>query len=75
VLTGYAVRKDNTGPLFAVFAIMGTSGVIMLPLTLELAVEQTGSADASSAVLYFVSNVFTIILILGELVFIISESH
>jgi len=47
-------------------AILGVCSITMLPIGLELGCELTRNANASSAVLWFVGNVFTVIFILAE---------
>ncbi|KZT05289.1 MFS general substrate transporter, partial [Laetiporus sulphureus 93-53] len=48
----WAVRRNDTGALFALMAVIGVTSLTMLPVALELAVELTRNADASSAVLW-----------------------
>jgi FLVCR family MFS transporter 7 len=54
-------RPNNTGALFALFAIIGACTLPLLPVGLELAVEVTRNADASSALLFFAGNAFGVI--------------
>lgn len=63
----YLVRPNNALALFVIFGFIGACGVTLLPIALEMAVELTGSADASSALMWCVGSAFTIVFILGEL--------
>lgn len=47
-------------------AIIGAASLTMLPVALELAVELTRNANASSAMLWASSNLFAVVLVLGE---------
>jgi len=62
----WAVRSGDTGALFAIFGVVGACSLTLLPVSLELSVELTRAADASSAILWFTGNVFAIIFILAE---------
>lgn len=46
-------------------ALIGACSLPMLPVALELAVEVTRNADASSAVLWFAGNLVAITCVLG----------
>ena len=59
------VRSGDTGGLFAIMAIIGATSLTMLPVAIELAVELTRNADASSAILWASSNLFSIVFVLG----------
>ncbi|KAJ7358488.1 major facilitator superfamily domain-containing protein [Mycena albidolilacea] len=62
----WAARPNNSGALFAIFAIIGVMSITMLPVMLELACEITRNADGSSALLWFACNGFVIIFVLVE---------
>ncbi|PCH42994.1 MFS general substrate transporter [Wolfiporia cocos MD-104 SS10] len=62
----WAVKRDNTVALFVIMGIIGASSMTMLPVALELAVELTRNADASSAVLWSASNLIGVILVLAQ---------
>ncbi|EPQ57161.1 MFS general substrate transporter [Gloeophyllum trabeum ATCC 11539] len=62
----WAVKPHNTGGLFAIMAILGTTSITMLPVALELGCELTRNADGSSALLWASGNMFSIIFILVE---------
>ncbi|KAJ7882006.1 major facilitator superfamily domain-containing protein [Mycena olivaceomarginata] len=62
----WAARPNNSGALFAIFAIIGIMSITMLPVMLELACEITRNADGSSALLWFACNGFVIIFVLVE---------
>lgn len=47
-------------------AIIGACSLTLLPVALELAVELTRNANASTAMLWASSNLFSIILVLGK---------
>ena len=47
-------------------AIIGAASLTLLPVALELAVELTRNANASSAMLWASSNLCAVILVLGE---------
>ena len=59
------VNRHNTGALFAIMAVIGACSLTLLPVALELAVELTRNANASTAMLWASSNLFSIILVLG----------
>ncbi|KAI0077634.1 MFS general substrate transporter [Panus rudis PR-1116 ss-1] len=62
----WAVKRNNEGGLFAIMALAGATAFPMLPVALELAVELTRNANASSAVLWFAGNAFGVMYILAE---------
>lgn len=62
----WAVRPDNAAGLFVITAVIGACTIATLPVALELAVELTRNANASSAVLWFSVNLFGIIMILVQ---------
>ncbi|KAK7676965.1 hypothetical protein QCA50_020083 [Cerrena zonata] len=62
----WAVKRDNTGGLFAIMAIIGATSLTLLPVALELAVELTRNPDGSAAILWFSGNLFGIIFVLVE---------
>ncbi|EIW81789.1 MFS general substrate transporter [Coniophora puteana RWD-64-598 SS2] len=62
----WAIRPDNAGALFVIFAVIGAGSVIMLPIGLELGCELTRNADGSAAVLWCSGNLFGVIMILAE---------
>jgi FLVCR family MFS transporter 7 len=47
------VRPNNEAALYAVMAVIGCASLPLLPVSLELAVELTRNAEASSALLFF----------------------
>lgn len=47
------VKPNNTGGLFAIMALIGATGLTLLPVALELAVELTRNPDGSAAILWF----------------------
>ncbi|KAI9455439.1 MFS general substrate transporter [Lactarius psammicola] len=65
----WAVRANNGGTLFVIFAIIGICSISLLPVAIELGVELTRNSDGSSAVLWFFGNLLSIsfILIQGAL--------
>jgi len=70
----WAVKPHNTAGLYAIMAIIGATSLIMLPVALELGVELTRNADGSSAIMWFISNLFAIIFISVEGALRASES-
>lgn len=46
------VRPNNAAALFVLMAVIGATGLTLLPAVLELAVELTRNADGSSAILW-----------------------
>ncbi|KAI0085553.1 major facilitator superfamily domain-containing protein [Irpex rosettiformis] len=62
----WAVKPHNTGALYAIMAIIGGLSLPILPAALELAVEVTRNADASSAILWSAGNLITVIFVLSE---------
>lgn len=62
----WAVRANDAGGLFAIFAVIGAMSLTLLPVTIELAVELTRNADGSSAVLWSLSNLFGVVFVLVE---------
>lgn len=61
--------------MFVLAALIGTFGITLLPVSLELAAELTRAPDASSAFLWAVCNIFTIIMILGTSPFPVAEVY
>lgn len=49
----WAIRENNAGALYAIFVVIGTCSVSILPVGLELGVELTRNAGASSAALWW----------------------
>lgn len=49
----FVVKPNNEAVLFVLVAIIGATGLTLLPVVLELGVELTRNADGSSAVLWF----------------------
>ncbi|KAF9070062.1 major facilitator superfamily domain-containing protein [Rhodocollybia butyracea] len=62
----WAVKPHNTGGLFAVMTVIGVTSITMLPVGLELASDLTRNAEGSSAILWFMGNLFNIIFVLVE---------
>lgn len=62
----WAVKPHNIGGLFAIMAIVGACSITVLPVGLELGCEITRNANASSGVLWFAGNAFTLIFVLSE---------
>ncbi|KAJ3913441.1 major facilitator superfamily domain-containing protein [Lentinula edodes] len=62
----WAVKPHNTGGLFAIMTILGVTSVTMLPVGLELASDLTRNAEGSSAILWFMGNLFNIVFVLVE---------
>lgn len=62
----WAVKANNTGPLFTIFVIIGIGSVTLLPVAIELGVELTRNADGSSALLWFFGNLVCIMFILVQ---------
>jgi FLVCR family MFS transporter 7 len=60
------VRPNNSGAIFALMALIGVCSLPLLPMGLELAVEVTRNADASSALLFFGSNVLNVVFLAIE---------
>ena len=48
----WAVRRNNTGALHAIFVVIGACSVTMLPIGLELGCELTRNSGASAALLW-----------------------
>jgi hypothetical protein len=65
IISWYPVKPNNAGALFAIYAVIGICGLILLPVSLELGVELTGAADASSAMFWGICNILTVMFILG----------
>lgn len=62
----WAVRVNNTIALYILFGILGACSLSIVPIALELGAELTRNAGASSAILWFSGNAFSILFILGE---------
>lgn len=62
----WAVRPDNTAPLFVIFVVIGVCSITLLPVAIELGVELTRNSDGSSAILWFFGNLVCIIFILVQ---------
>lgn len=61
------VRLGGLAPSYGVLCLAGFFSFMLLPVTLGLACEVTGSAEASSAGLWFAANAFTVLFVLGML--------
>ncbi|KAJ6553575.1 major facilitator superfamily domain-containing protein [Mycena vulgaris] len=59
----WAVKPHNTAALFVIMAIIGASSLTLLPVALELGCEVTRNAQGSSALLWFIVNLFEIIFV------------
>ncbi|KZV63363.1 MFS general substrate transporter [Peniophora sp. CONT] len=66
----WAVKKNDDGALYALFAIIGACSVALLPIgtffSFLLGAELTRNADGSSATLWFFGNLMCIIFILAQ---------
>jgi len=62
----WAVKRGNTGGLFAIVVVIGVGSITMLPIGLELGCELTRNSGGSSALLWFFGNLFGIMFILVE---------
>ncbi|KIK67132.1 hypothetical protein GYMLUDRAFT_217102 [Collybiopsis luxurians FD-317 M1] len=60
----WAVKPHNMGGLFAIMTILGVSSITMLPVALELASDLTRNAEGSSAILWFMGNLLSIVFVL-----------
>lgn len=67
------VRRNDTSGLFVIMAIIGAASLTLLPVALELAVELTRNANASSAMLWASSNLIGVIFVLGVLFLCVSR--
>ncbi|KAF8207013.1 major facilitator superfamily domain-containing protein [Mycena galopus ATCC 62051] len=56
----WAVRPHNTAALFVIMAVIGMSSLTLLPVALELGCEVTRNAQGSSALLWFIVNLFEV---------------
>ncbi|KAF7375285.1 Major facilitator superfamily domain-containing protein 7 [Mycena sanguinolenta] len=56
----WAVRPHNTAALFVIMAVIGMASLTLLPVALELGCEVTRNAQGSSALLWFIVNLFEI---------------
>ncbi|KAF9527297.1 MFS general substrate transporter [Crepidotus variabilis] len=61
----WAIRPNNTGALFAIFAVIGICAIAMLPVGLELSCELTRNAESSSAVIWFMANLLVVVFVLS----------
>ncbi|KAJ7666282.1 major facilitator superfamily domain-containing protein [Mycena rosella] len=59
----WAVKPHNAAALFVIMAIIGASSLTLLPVALELGCEVTRNAQGSSALLWFIVNLFEIIFV------------
>ncbi|KAL1938967.1 hypothetical protein VTO73DRAFT_11120 [Trametes versicolor] len=62
----WEIRPNNAAALFVLMAVIGATGLTLLPAVLELAVELTRNADGSSAILWASTNLFGLIFVLSE---------
>ncbi|KAM5538876.1 hypothetical protein V8D89_007598 [Ganoderma adspersum] len=62
----WEIKPNNEAVLFVLVAIIGATGLTLLPVVLELGVELTRNADGSSAVLWFSTNLCGLIFVLVE---------
>ncbi|KLO14386.1 MFS general substrate transporter [Schizopora paradoxa] len=60
----WAVRPNNAAALYAIFVIIGVFSVTILPVGLELGVELTRNASASSAALWWSGNLWGTVFVL-----------
>ncbi|KAJ6468306.1 major facilitator superfamily domain-containing protein [Mycena sanguinolenta] len=56
----WAVKPHNTAALFVIMAVIGIASLTLLPVALELGCEVTRNAQGSSALLWFIVNLFEI---------------
>ncbi|CAE6431331.1 unnamed protein product [Rhizoctonia solani] len=59
----WVVRENNTAGLYAVLVVMGVGSFTLLPIALEMGCEITRSPEVSSAVLWSVGNLFTLVFV------------
>ncbi|KAJ7116582.1 major facilitator superfamily domain-containing protein [Mycena epipterygia] len=59
----WAVKPHNTAALFVIMALIGATSLTLLPVALELGCEVTRNAQGSSALLWFIVNLFEIIFV------------
>ncbi|KAJ7215694.1 hypothetical protein B0H12DRAFT_353512 [Mycena haematopus] len=59
-------RPHNTPALFVIIAAIGMSSLTLLPVALELGCEVTRNAQGSSALLWFIVNLFEIAFVQGQ---------
>ncbi|PFH46175.1 hypothetical protein AMATHDRAFT_77780 [Amanita thiersii Skay4041] len=62
----WAVKPNNMAGLFVIMTILGVCSITMLPIGLELGCDLTRNADGSSAILWFMGNLFGIMFVLVE---------
>ncbi|KII92526.1 hypothetical protein PLICRDRAFT_155111 [Plicaturopsis crispa FD-325 SS-3] len=62
----FAVKPGDKGGLYVIMTLVGTTGVTLLPVALELGCELTRSAESSSAILWFSGNLFGLMFVLVE---------
>ncbi|KAI0351646.1 MFS general substrate transporter [Trametes cingulata] len=62
----WEIRPNNAAVLFVLMAVIGATGLTLLPAVLELAVELTRNADGSSAILWSSTNAFGLVFVLAE---------
>ncbi|PIL26139.1 MFS general substrate transporter [Ganoderma sinense ZZ0214-1] len=62
----WEIKPHNDVVLFVLAAIIGGTGLTLLPVVLELGVELTRNADGSSAILWFSTNLCGLIFVLVE---------
>ncbi|KZV63361.1 MFS general substrate transporter [Peniophora sp. CONT] len=62
----WAVKENNAGALFALFAIIGACSIALLPIAVELGAEVTRNTDGSSAALWFFGNLMNIVFIQSQ---------
>ncbi|RXW22995.1 hypothetical protein EST38_g2878 [Candolleomyces aberdarensis] len=62
----WAVKPNNSPGLFVVMTIIGVGSLPLLPVALELACEVTRNAHASSAILWSIGNVVSIVFVLSQ---------
>ncbi|KAK2467890.1 hypothetical protein APHAL10511_000185 [Amanita phalloides] len=60
----WSVKPENTGGLFAIMTVLGTTSLTLLPVALELCADLTNNVEASSAILWFMSNLLGIVFVL-----------
>ncbi|KAJ6596043.1 major facilitator superfamily domain-containing protein [Mycena sp. CBHHK59/15] len=62
----WAIRPHNAAAVFVIMAITGAASLTLLPVALELGCEVTRNAQGSSALLWFIVNLFEIIFVQAQ---------
>lgn len=59
----FTVRPHNYAGLYPIFVLIGVGSFVLLPIALEIGVEVTSSAEASSAIFWCGANILSVVFV------------